>query len=142
MLLGILAPLLTVGTGTQFALIKAQNNLEDFFLIDENIFENEGQVFVPIVDKTQLLSYKLLPQLTETSLVNLGFLSGLISHALNLDEIKHLFPPATCKANFTFRIRPHSSDNEYFVHNQGQVEIDAMFVAKRKGVDTLFVMEA
>jgi len=31
---------------------------------------------------------------------------------------------------------------EVFIHNKGQVEIDAMFLEKRNGKETLFVVEA
>jgi hypothetical protein len=70
------------GIGTQFALVKVKDRLQDFFLIDEKIFSPNGVEYVPKVEHTQLLAYQPLPSLTETSLVNLGFTSGLMSEAL------------------------------------------------------------
>ncbi|WP_257132214.1 DUF6997 domain-containing protein [Bacillus toyonensis] len=132
----------STGAGTQFALVKIKDKLNEYFLFDEQIFTDQGVEYIPEVEDTQLLAYRLLPTLTETSVVNLGFTSGLISKALHLDEVIPIFPPATCNSTFTFTFKPHSSLDTEVTHNNGQVEIDAMFVSKRNGVDTLFVVEA
>lgn len=68
---------LRLGRGS-FAVVKLENKLKDFFLIDEQIFSEKGDVFTPIGKPNQLLAYQLLPNLTENSLVNLGFSTGLI----------------------------------------------------------------
>ncbi len=133
---------LSEGTGMQFSLVKVKNRLNDFFLIDDEIFMEEGEMFTPEVDPIQFFSYGLLPNLTESSLVNLGFSSGLISYALELDEIKPIFPPATCKTVFTFDFKPHSLLDVVFTHNRGQVEIDSVFVERRNSKHTIFVVEA
>ncbi|EJS10513.1 hypothetical protein EXW34_06610 [Bacillus mycoides] len=132
----------STGVGTQFAVVKIKNRLSEYFLFDEKIFTNDGVEYIPEVEDNQLLAYQLLPTLTEASIVNLGFTSGLISKALGLDEVKPIFPPATCNSTFTFSFKPHSSLDIEVIHNKGQVEIDAMFVGKRNNVDTLFVVEA
>ncbi|MGG0277784.1 DUF6997 domain-containing protein [Bacillus rhizoplanae] len=125
-----------------FAVVKVKNKLNDFFLLDKEIFSNEGEFFYPKVKPNQLLAYKLLPKLTEGSLVNLGFSTGLISFALELDEANPIFPPATCNSTFSFDFLPHSLIEHKLSHNKGQVEIDAMFVEKRNGKNTLFVLES
>lgn len=130
------------GIGTQFALVRIKGRLNDFFLIDSEIFTKGGEIFEPDFKEEQILAYKFLPNLTETSLVNLGFTSGLISYALGVDIVTPIYPPATCNSTFTFEFQPHSKIETTVVHNQGQVEIDAMFVEKRDGKNTLFVLEA
>ncbi|MEC2824664.1 hypothetical protein P9Z56_00135 [Bacillus cereus] len=132
----------STGAGTQFAVVKVKDRLSEYFLFDEKIFTNEGVEYFPEVEDNQLLAYQLLPTLTEASIVNLGFTSGLISKALGLDEFKPIFPPATCNSTFTFSFKPHSSMDRNLIHKNGQVEIDAMFVEKRNKVNTLFVIEA
>lgn len=128
--------------GTQFALVKVQDKIDDFFLKDEAIFNSEGIVYIPTVNIEQLRVFSILPSLTEKSYVNLGFSSGLISYALGVDLVKPIFPPASCNSTFTFQFKPHSLINEVFIHNRGQVEIDAMFIEKRHNKETLFVVEA
>lgn len=128
--------------GTQFALVKVQGRIADFFLIDELIFNSEGIEYFPKVNNVQLKAFSLLPSLTENSYINLGFSSGLISFALGVDQVKPIFPPASCSSTFTFKFKPHSLIDDEFIHNRGQVEIDALFIEKRNNVDTLFVVEA
>lgn len=130
------------GIGTQFAVVRVNGKVNDFFIIDQDIFSSKGIEYLPKVSDNQLFAYKLLPRLTETSLVNLGFSSGLISYALGLDEEKPIFPPATCNSTYTFDFRPHTSIDACFTHKNGQVEIDSLFVERRKGIQTLFVIEA
>jgi hypothetical protein len=130
------------GKGTQFSLVRAIGRLNDFFLIDTDIFSKNGEIIEPEFTENQILAYKFLPNLTENSLVNLGFTSGLLSYALGVDKVTPIFPPATCNSTFSFVFKPHSQIESTVVHNQGQVEIDAMFVEKRGGKNTLFVIEA
>lgn len=129
--------------GTQFALVKVKDHLDDFFLIDHEIFTNkEGSTFLPAVNMRQLFAYQVLPAFSETSLVNLGLASGLVSCALGIDKSKTVLAPATGRSTFTFRLRAHSHLQEVLIHNRGQVEIDALFVETRGGKETLFVLEA
>lgn len=131
---------LRLGRGT-FVVIKIENRLNDFFLIDDKIFSDAAEKFIPNVEPDQLLAFKILPTLTEKSLVNLGFTSGLISYSLELDTIRPIFPPATCHSTFSFKFYPHSKVKKVLKHHNGQVEIDAMFIEKRKGKKNLFVIE-
>lgn len=135
------AMVMRLGQGN-FVIVKTKNKLKDFFLVDKDIFTEEGELFYPQLQINQLKAYKFLPKLTENSLVNLGFSSGLISYALNLDNSNPIFPPATCNSTFTFEFLPLSSAEKTLTHKQGQVEIDAMFVEKRNGKETLFIIEA
>lgn len=128
------------GAGTQLAVVKVKDRLSEYFLFDEKIFTSEGIEYSPEVEDNQLLAYQLLPTLTEASIVNLGFTSGLISKALGLDEVNPIFPSATCNSTFTFSFKPHSSMDSNLIHKKGQVEIDAMFVEKRNEINTLFAI--
>lgn len=131
------------GSGTQFLLVEAPESVEEFFLLDDEVFDDESVVdYQSPVDAERLLSFKLLPTLSETSLVNLALASGVLSDALELDETGSLMPPATGRSTFTFDVRPHSSLEERFEHRTGQVEIDTLFAEKRNGETVLFVIEA
>lgn len=83
-----------------------------------------------------------MPALTETSYVNLALASGLLAHALRLDDAHKPIVPATCQSTFTFNVRPHPCTAASWTHRRGQVEVDALFVAKRGGKQHLFVVEA
>ena len=50
--------------------------------------------------------------------------------------------PATGQTTFTFEVRPHSSLDVSWQHVNGQVEIDALFVSRLRGRETVFVVEA
>lgn len=131
------------GAGTQFLLVKAPDGIEEFFLIDDPVFNDEHPVnYQSPVDRERLLSFHLLPRLSETSLVNLALASGVLSDALELDGTGSLMPPATGRSTFTFDVRPHSTIDETFEHRTGQVEIDTLFAEKRNGETVLFVIEA
>ena len=85
--------------------------------------------------------FKLLPKLTEKSLVNLAIVSGLINSALGIKR-GGLSIPATVQSNFSFEVKARSDQESSWLHNNGQVEIDAMFMGNRGGEDVLFVVEA
>ena len=131
------------GTGTQFVIVKAKNHLQDFFLMDEDVFTiSEPELFVPTQNLNTLKGYRIMPVLSETSLVNLALTSGLLSHALEFDSKQVPGAPTTGKSTFSFRFQPHSKISKIVEHRNGQVEIDALFVEQRKGKDTLFIIEA
>lgn len=112
-------------------------------MIDDRVFNEEEVLdYESPVDEERLLSFHLLPTLSETSLVNLALASGVLSDALELDETGSLMPPATGRSTFTFDIRPHSTIDDTFEHRTGQVEIDTLFAEKRNGETVLFVIEA
>lgn len=131
------------GSGTQFLLVEAPDRVEEFFLIDDDVFDTGTDLdYDSPVATERLLSFHLLPTLSETSLVNLALASGVLSDALDLDETGSLMPPATGRSTFTFDVRPHSTLDETFEHRTGQVEIDTLFAEKRDGETVLFVIEA
>lgn len=127
---------------THFALAKCINGWDDYFLLDDQVFGGcQPELFVP-VSLRQLFAFSLLPKFTETSLVNLAIASGLLSHALALDDEVLPSAPATGQGTYSFAFLPHEVLKVEWQHAKGQVEIDAAFVAKRQGVETLFVIEA
>ncbi len=131
------------GTGTAFLLVDAPTSVSDFFLHDDEIFDgNPIEKVASLVDQDRLLSFTTLPTLSETSLVNLGLASGVLSDALELDTAGALAPPTTGRSTFTFDFRPHSDLEQTVTHQSGQVEIDTLFAERRKGETTLFVIEA
>lgn len=127
---------------TAFALASCKNGWDDYFLQDRKLFSTvEPESFVPSGVDRDLLAFRLLPALTETSFVNLALASGLLGAALGLDDPLRPIIPATGKSTFTFQFRPHPLINATWTHDRGQVEIDAIFVARRAGRDVLFVVE-
>lgn len=128
---------------TQFALARHVDGWDDYFLIDDVIFSSAGaQVFIPSVSMKELFAFQLLPALTETSYVNLALASGLLAHALRLDDERSAHVPATGQSTFSFEVRPHAVHPVLWNHRRGQVEIDALFVAQRNGKPHLFLVEA
>ena len=131
------------GTGTAFVLVDAPDGAEAFFLRDEDLFADQPVVEIASpVEREQLLSFTLLPTLSETSLVNLGLASGVLAEALDLDTTGALAPPATGQSTFTFEFRPHSEFDETVTHRSGQVEVGTLFAERRDGELALFVIEA
>ncbi|ARS88600.1 hypothetical protein B1756_01720 [Natrarchaeobaculum aegyptiacum] len=131
------------GTGTAFVLVEGDDGADEFFLRDEVTFADlPVERFSSPVDDDQLVSFRSLPRLSETSLVNLALASGLLADALELDTTGALPPPATGRSTFTFPFRPHSALEEPITHRNGQVEIDTLFVDRRESKRTLFVLEA
>jgi hypothetical protein len=129
-------------TGTSFALIK-WNQISDFFFIDDDLFlPLKPELYVPTVPLSRLFAFHLLPGFTETSFVNFAVSSGLLSHALNLDADHPPFAPATGSSTYSFKFKPYLHSQTVFEHLNGQVEIDAVFTAKRDGLESLFVVEA
>lgn len=129
--------------GTQFALISTPGRLADFFLLDEQIFTPEPPLtYVPEASLRSLYPYYIMPALTETSLVNLAFASGLLAHALRLEGPGALPAPATGSSTYSFRFRPHAEMAQVLEHVRGQVEVDALFAGRRDGQDCLFIVEA
>jgi Domain of unknown function (DUF6997) len=128
---------------THFALARATNGPSDYFLIDQDILVNTPvERFEPDKHSKNLFAFKILPELTETSLVNLAIASGLLPYALGLPGQQQGLIPATGQSTFDFFFQPHQAEETILHHQSGQVEIDALFVAKRDGKDTLFVVEA
>lgn len=130
----------TDGPGIQFAVISTPGRLQDFFLDDGP--DQPPEPFTPEWLPGSEIPYTVFPILTETSLVNLAFASGLIGCALGLDRPYPTSAPATGASTYTFRFRPHSAMPDVAEHIKGQVEIDAVFTARRGGRPCLFILEA
>ena len=127
---------------TYFSLVKS-NDVNDFFFNDQALFgQLQPELFLPNVSIRSLFAFQLLPKVTETSVVNLAIASGLMAEALNLKDDKTIVVPATGQSTFTFSFKPHANEDVILEHINGQVEIDAVFVAKRDGKEHLFVIEA
>ena len=131
------------GKGTQFGLVKVIDRLKDFFLLDAELFgEMVGHTFLPTSSYYKLYPFHLIPSSSETSLVNFAFASGLIHHALGLDREYEVSTPATGSSAYTFKIRPHSELDREIIHNNGQVQVDAIFIGQKEGEQIIFVVEA
>lgn len=131
-------------SGTYFSLIKLKEEglWSEYFLNDKDIFKSvEPELFIPNVSIRQLFAFNLLSKLTENSLINLAVSSGLLSSALNIESSESLAAPASGNGTFTFKFQA-SPESPVWTHQNGQVEIDALFVGKRNGKETLFVIEA
>ncbi len=129
--------------GSFFSLVKPKNTITDFFFEDSKLFEALApELFLPEVSIRSLFPFQLLPKVTETSVVNLVLASGLLPHALGVQKTDSLIIPATGQSTFTFEFRPRGDSPQKLLHADGQVEIDAVFVAKRDGKECLFVVEA
>lgn len=141
------------GTGTQFALVNADGGVDDFF-IDETDFSSDQYTELDLRPESQdaqsfdqqtqdmLHAYQLLPQFSESSLVNLALTSGLVSRTLDLDGETVGAAPATVASTFEFQFQPHPDTPVTLRHNNGQVEIDGCFVSRRNGKRVLVVLEA
>lgn len=128
--------------GTQFGLVRTDNDLKSFFLIDQEIFGGiDSQTYVPTASRYDLFSFQLLSALSETALVNFAFASGVIRRALSLDD-EETTAIATGAINSTFKLRPYSKLDVEVTHKNGQVQIDALFIASQGGKHKLFVVEA
>lgn len=131
------------GTGTAFLLVDAPDGVDEFFLHDRTVFDEQPtERLESKVERDRLVSFHLLPTLSETSLVNLGLASGVLAEALDLDTSGALAPPATGRSTFTFEVRPHSEVANAVTHRNGQVEIDTLFAERRDGERILFIVEA
>ena len=132
----------TTGTkGTVFGLAKHTGSWDEYFLLDENVFA--GCQIHPVAGKREgMRIFDILPRSTETSLVNVAVASGILNAALQIDSKSSAIINATAQGIYTFDVRPHQDLGVCWLHNSGQVEIDGAFVAKRNGVETIFVVEA
>lgn len=127
---------------TQFALVKARQSIEEFFLRDD-LATGEAQTFVPDVSVAELFPFELLGTLTETGAVNLAIAAGLLGHSLGCDEPFPRVAPATGASTYDFIVKPDARFSELeWHHRRGQVEIDTVFLGRREGRRILFVVEA
>jgi hypothetical protein len=141
------------GRGTQFALVRVPGRLDDFFLDDPTVSGTDREVldFTPDGADTATLSeatldtlavYRSLPTFSETSFVNFALATGVFARALNVDPDRLRTAPTTIASTFDFVFEPHPARPVQLAHNDGQVEIDALVMARRNGERLLFVVEA
>jgi hypothetical protein len=129
--------------GTHFGLAKFKNGWSDFFLDDQKLLSSaERKSFILGVPSRRLLSFQILPKLTETSLVNLAVGSGILQYALCMDDVKEHVVPATGQSTFSFYIFPTQGIETPWDHFHGQVEFDAIFSGMRNDKECLFLVEA
>lgn len=130
------------GRETSFRLVQARGSLEEaFFLSDAACFDAsrpERHWTSPEI----LEPFRLMKGLEESGALNLALASGLLGRALDLDDGFPRVAPSRSASTFTFDFRPQAPDDEAFHHQNGQVEIDAVFLARRKGRLKLVVAEA
>jgi hypothetical protein len=122
---------------TSFCLIQV-DDLADFFLPLAPSIPTE--TFLSPASMRELFGYSIVRP-TEITLTNLALASGLMSYALSLDDVTPLPAAATGSTPETFTLRPHSGNHDPLTHSSGQVQIDAVFVGRRDGLDTCFVLE-
>ena len=128
---------------TEFALVKTLADWNDYFFRDEILFKDAKlETFETSNDDSTVDIFRVLPELTEGSLVNLGLASGLIQKALGIEKLSQSSVPATGRCNPSFSFRPNAAITATLQHNSGQVEIDALFLGERDGEKCLFLMEA
>jgi len=127
------------GGGTSFALVRADNLARDFFLDDAGWDGIEEVSMEPPADPRRFLPLRFFPKASEYSLLAAGLNGGVFSRALNLDDDHHAYLPISghFTADFDVKIR----EDLHFAHRNGQVEVDATFVALRGGKPVLFVIE-
>jgi len=128
--------------GTNFALASAKNGFEDYFLFDELLLSKAEQISYGLENPESYSAFKLLPKLTETSLVNLSLASGVLQNALGIDTGGYQHIPATCQSTFSFPVKPHKDLDIIWQHQNGQVEIDALFCGYRNGKKELYLVES
>lgn len=124
---------------TRFALAQV-DDVKDFFLFGAES-EQGAETFLSPAPLRSLFGYSIIRP-GEKTLVNLAFASGLLAFALRLDSAEPLPAPATGAFTADFRFRPHSGIDVELDHRAGQVEVDAVFVGRRDGRETVFVVEA
>jgi len=129
------------GSRTHFSVVSCPS-LEDQFISNQTILAaSSDQLFLPTVPARELFSFGLVPNATENGLVNLALCAGILDDALGIEHRAAL--PARGNSQYSFRVFPTSEQqNLVLEHVAGQVEIDAVFLGKQYGADTIFVVEA
>lgn len=141
------------GLGTQFALVRVTDHLDDFFINEDEFnldnrteldYSPDGADIDSLRREAQdmLSAYRLLSRFSESSLVNLALSTGILSRALNLDVEQIGTAPMTIASTFDFKFEPHPAQPTVVHHNNGQVEIDALVTTRRNGKRVLIVVEA
>lgn len=134
----------TLGAATTaFGLIRARAKIEDFFLLDQDIFDNQKRErFIPTASYSELLPFSMFRTINEAGAVNLSIASGLLAHALRLDEPHPRVAPGTGASTYNFKVKPRADLDIIWEHRRGQVEIDSIVAGRRGGKWMLFVIES
>ena len=128
---------------TAFALVGHESrSLEPFFLVDEQVFTDTPDTFIPDRSMRALFPFGLLPKLSETSLLTLAHASGLMAEALGCDDSSIHMIPATGAGTYSFSFTVGGADPHLLEHAGGQVEIDSVCVGVRGGRNHVIVTEA
>ncbi len=129
--------------GGLFGIIRARNEIEDFFGVDSKLFKDAPLDF-PVRDKIneRMKLYSLLSKFNEETALDYCFNAGVITNVLGLDKHPEggMIKTGTFTASFTFR--PRADLDLIWHHQNGQVEIDGIFFGRRSGEPCLFVIEA
>ena len=134
--------LLRTGRGT-FSLVRATNKVEaDFFVSSRQPKPREVETFLPDLSFSEWYQFHLLGSLIEANAVQLAIATGLLGHALGLDRPWPRVTPATSHASYRFAFAPLTARPGCRFDYEGQVEIDAAFLARRDGRWCFFVIEA
>jgi len=130
---------------TYFALAKVINDWSDYFLTNDNISKSiiEGDYSIDLSKdfEYEIKAFKALPKWTESSCVNAIIRLGLLNDFLELDNLDFKPTPATAQSTATFDFRANKYVGK-FQHVKGQIEIDQLFFAERKGKPFYFLIEA
>lgn len=127
--------------GTNFAIVKNQS-AKEFFFFDDEIFIKERSLFHADVNVKNLLSLmKLFEKHSEMMLVSYLLSSGALSEVLRLDKTDVYYTPLTGRNGFSFKFYP-TKNHDLIFHDNGQVEIDAVFSGHKNGKPVVVVAEA
>lgn len=128
--------------GPAFALARCVGGWSDYFFDDrelQNDARDCGIVEPENPHQVELLLATLGP--AEPTLLSVAAGSGLLRRALELDDGCAVVPAAG-RGRFTFDVRAHEAYPDVWQHRAGPVEIDGVFVGRRGGVETVFVIAA
>jgi hypothetical protein len=133
----------STGPGTHFVVVRISGGSASFFLSDDELFRDVPiKNFLPDTPVQELFAFGLLNALTESSALQLGLLTGVLADALDLDPPRRPIVSVSGNGVYSFEFRIDPSYPVVLRHHRGQVEVDALFVARRDGRDTVFVLEA
>jgi hypothetical protein len=143
----------TDGPGTQFALVRVPDRLDDFF-IDEREYRPDDRETLDYTtggDDTHDLGEEVrdmldlsrsLPTFSERGFVHFALSTGLVSRALELDPARIGTAPATVASSFEFEFAPHPDRPTVLQYNDGQLELDTLVLTRRNGERVLLVVQA
>lgn len=127
--------------GTKFILVK-YDEPDNFFFFDKKIFDSPPKYF-PVNQKVKnvLSIMKLFDSYSEMMLMSYLLSSGALLDVLDLDKSDIFYTPLTGRNTYTFE---YVINEKYgsVIHENGQVEIDAVFTGFKNGLPVIVVAEA